>query len=50
MVGTADVAKMIRDSIGKNGDRDRMQWEGQFKCRNAVNDASTVDWAIFYNK
>lgn len=49
-VGTHDIATEVYNSIAKNGDRTKMQWEGRFKCWNPSGEKSTVDWAIFYNK
>lgn len=48
-VGTHDIATEIYASIERNNGRDKMQWEGKFKCWNQSGEKSTVYWAIFAN-
>ncbi|KAK8851697.1 hypothetical protein PGQ11_014176 [Apiospora arundinis] len=48
-VGTHDIATEVYASIGMNNGRDKMQWEGKFKCWNRSGEKSTVYWAIFKN-
>lgn len=45
-MGTGDIAETVNNALALSF-FERMEWQGKFACKNAVDGYNKVPWAIF---